>query len=1285
MNVAAGTYAESVTANKAVSILGAQDGVNPRAGRTADGPAETVLQATNGAGFTVLASGVTIGGFTVAAGAGAANGITEQTAATGTVVRDNFVHGFTGTLGITLAAGSTNFQVVGNEVFNNYAGIYLSNGAFGGTIADNVIRDHTGAGLDNGSGIVLEGVNPGNVITGNEITGNTQGIYVWNLFGSDLAGTTVFENSITGNGAGVNNTNTAVLNASGNWWGVNTAAGVAAAAGANVDFTPWLVTGADADPLTGFDGDFSVPPGGRRRPAGRDHRPDRRGGRPGRCRGDGERGRRDLRRERDGQQGRNHPRGPGRGQPARGRTAGGAAESVLRATGGSAFVVSASGVTIGGLSITAGTGATYGVGETTPVTGTVVRDNFIYDLTGGLGVAVAAGSTGFQVTGNELFNNYAGVYLSNTAHGGAVDGNLIRNHTGTTGPDEGSGIVLEGGNPNITITGNEITGNRHGVYVWTGVGGSNLTGTTVFENAITGSTVAGVKNTNAAVLNASGNWWGIATAAGVAAEVSGNVDYTPWLATGADADPLTGFDGDFAALTVGAAGAQVGTTGRIQEAVNLVDAGGTVNVAAGTYAETVTIGKDLSLIGEGATTVIDPVSATGIAVAVPNGTVVIRDLKVTGAATGITATGLDVLTLSGLTLTGNGTGGTITDVTTVNLTTAPGVVDETIDITPTTVTVAGQNGIAYSGMDTLNVIAGAGNDTFNVIPSADTAINVDGGTQTTGDTLNVNALALGSTVTPTQVLVDGRQPIGYTGIETVNVARVILFNGDLLITGTSGNDRILVTMNLARTSVLVRINGVLAGTFPLADITGRIVINALDGNDVVLVAATVPVGADVAGGAGRDRLVGGRGHDRIDGGLDNDTVNGGFGDDTLVASRRAGRDGRGGRTGYRPGPGRHRGLARHRGRGRPVEHGHPVRAGGESGRRERGRHVHVPQPRVGQGDGGRRGRGGHPGLLGPAVRGPGQPGRRLRVADGRGGRDRQRGGRGRERHPGRRRRDERADRERRAGHPDRRGRGRPAVRRGRGGHPGRRTDDPRRVGGRPPDPDERVAAADRVRQPGGPPDPGAVRRAERGERSNGRDGGGRRGGGRADRRDRDGLVHYLRRGHHGRDRHGDGERAVTAGRRTNGLGVAASDPRFLCPPAERKWTRLLCRKGPLSRGQPGAGRYRPVRTGRSAHLLHSIEGMDFRPTPPAIGLPVPATSGARPPARGRSSGVARAGGWSTCRRPTWPGMSRAGGRGAAGASWSTPWRATRPPGPRTLPARRSRGDRARGPFSLRPG
>jgi Ca2+-binding RTX toxin-like protein len=99
---------------------------------------------------------------------------------------------------------------------------------------------------------------------------------------------------------------------------------------------------------------------------------------------------------------------------------------------------------------------------------------------------------------------------------------------------------------------------------------------------------------------------------------------------------------------------------------------------------------------------------------------------------------------------------------------------------------------------------------------------------------------------------------------------------------------ILVSMDATKKKAVVNINGAVAGSFLLADITGRIVVHAIDGNDTVRVAATVPVGADLFGENGTDRLYGGRGNDRLDGGAGNDTEIGGAGDDVLVGGN--GRD-----------------------------------------------------------------------------------------------------------------------------------------------------------------------------------------------------------------------------------------------------------------------------------------------------------------------------------------------------------------------------------------------------------
>ena len=89
-------------------------------------------------------------------------------------------------------------------------------------------------------------------------------------------------------------------------------------------------------------------------------------------------------------------------------------------------------------------------------------------------------------------------------------------------------------------------------------------------------------------LNASGNFWSTVDPNEILALTEGPTDFTYFLEFGVDQDGMApGFQGDFSELNVTALGFQTGPAGRIQEALDAVDAGGTVNVLAGVYIETV--------------------------------------------------------------------------------------------------------------------------------------------------------------------------------------------------------------------------------------------------------------------------------------------------------------------------------------------------------------------------------------------------------------------------------------------------------------------------------------------------------------------------------------------------------------------------------------------------------------------------------------------------------------------------------------------------------------------------
>lgn len=196
--------------------------------------------------------------------------------------------------------------------------------------------------------------------------------------------------------------------------------------------------------------------------------------------------------------------------------------------------------------------------------------------------------TGAGATGDPAYPAYrVGLRIADTVTNMTITENVISNSAA-------NGIYLAERNGSVTPAAGDIV-----------ISGNSVTGSGDYEvvNAITGF----------AATDASGNWWGSNDESTVVALMSGPVDFTPFLDSGVDTDLGTpGFQGDFSVLNVTTLGAQI-TGGRIQEGIDLVDVGGTVNVLAGTYDEgpQIVIPKDVDIVGEDrATTIVRPTADT---------------------------------------------------------------------------------------------------------------------------------------------------------------------------------------------------------------------------------------------------------------------------------------------------------------------------------------------------------------------------------------------------------------------------------------------------------------------------------------------------------------------------------------------------------------------------------------------------------------------------------------------------------------------------------------------------
>ena len=241
----ADTYEESITVNvDNLTLQGEQAGVVP-SGRTAGGASESIIDAQTGdKAVDILASGFTLDGFSVTTTASVLRGVFESNSVSDTSVSNNFVYGFPSAYGVSLAAGSASAIVANNVLSDAFGGIYLSTGANSASIIGNAVDGLDAGSGDKGSAITFEGDNTNVSVTGNSLTNNASGLYVFSGFGSDFSGTELTDNQFVGNAGGVNNTNSGTISADCNWWGDDTGpSGEGAGAGdsisENVVAEPW--------------------------------------------------------------------------------------------------------------------------------------------------------------------------------------------------------------------------------------------------------------------------------------------------------------------------------------------------------------------------------------------------------------------------------------------------------------------------------------------------------------------------------------------------------------------------------------------------------------------------------------------------------------------------------------------------------------------------------------------------------------------------------------------------------------------------------------------------------------------------------------------------------------------------------------------------------------------------------------------------------------------------------------------------------------------------------------
>ncbi|MGI8687294.1 MAG: hypothetical protein ACR2M3_01835 [Thermomicrobiales bacterium] len=158
VSAVAGTFTETVTVGKTVTINGVKHGVDARTGRGAPST-ETILDAKGGPiGFSLNADGITLDGFTV-----------QNAGATA-----NDPNG--GNTGVFLSATHSGYQVLNNIIQNNAIGLYgNSQGTTQTLIKQNLMQNNNATGAASGNAIYADQGSVNILIDNNKFVNNVQG------------------------------------------------------------------------------------------------------------------------------------------------------------------------------------------------------------------------------------------------------------------------------------------------------------------------------------------------------------------------------------------------------------------------------------------------------------------------------------------------------------------------------------------------------------------------------------------------------------------------------------------------------------------------------------------------------------------------------------------------------------------------------------------------------------------------------------------------------------------------------------------------------------------------------------------------------------------------------------------------------------------------------------------------------------------------------------------------------------------------------------------------------